>query len=276
MVTCTWLEARLRAALRPPKPAPTTTTRGVLLLGFAITYKIAEMAVGSKTFPQVPGTAPESGPRLVTGVYPVRNRLATWGEIVLIFGLLEVVLWTPRSLGHSLLIVALVGSVLWLGLRGFTREELGLRWPTRIGSWWILGIGCSLGIAIPAVALALGLRVPANPEWPRFQNLWPYVIWALGQQFLLQSFLYVRLESLLGSRAAVAAATILFTVAHLPNVPLTVLTFAGAVFFTEMFRRYRSVYPLGIVHAMLGIAVAYTFPDSLMHHMRVGLSFWKF
>jgi len=26
----------------------------------------------------------------------------------------------------------------------------------------------------------------------------------------------------------------------------------------------------------LGIAIAYSFPDSLMHHMRVGLSFWQF
>jgi hypothetical protein len=30
------------------------------------------------------------------------------------------------------------------------------------------------------------------------------------------------------------------------------------------------------VHALLGIAIAYSFPDSLMHHMRVGLSFGRF
>ena len=246
------------------------------MLGLVITYKIAEMAVGSKSFPQVVGPEPETGPRLVTEAYPVRSQLAVWGEVALIFGLLEVVMWTPRSLGHSLLIGALVVSVLWLGLRGYTREELGLRWASEKGAAWILASGVIFAVAIPGIALALGHPVPANPEWPRLQNLWPYVVWAFAQQFLLQSFLYVRLESLLGSRLAVAAATILFTVAHLPNLPLTLLTFAGALFFTEMFRRYRSIYPLGIVHAMLGIAVAYTFPDSLMHHMRVGLSFWKF
>jgi len=248
----------------------------VLLLGLAITYKIAEMAVGSKTFPRVPAGEPETGPRLVPGVYPLGSRLAVWGQVALIFGLLELVMWTPRSLVHTFLIVALVVSVLWLGLRGYTREELGLRWASEEGAVWILGTGCVLAVAIPGIALVLGHSVPANPEWPRLQNLWPYVIWAFAQQFLLQSFLYLRLESLLGSRSAVAAATLLFTVAHLPNLPLTVLTFAGALFFTEMFRRYRSIYPLGLVHAMLGIAVAYTFPDSLMHHMRVGLSFWKF
>jgi hypothetical protein len=26
----------------------------------------------------------------------------------------------------------------------------------------------------------------------------------------------------------------------------------------------------------MGIAIAYSFPDALMHHMRVGLSYWQF
>jgi membrane protease YdiL (CAAX protease family) len=237
------------------------------------------MAVGSKTFPEAGGAGPVSAPNdaLATEIStPQARRLTAWGETLLIFGQLEAVMWTPRSFGHSLLIVALAGSVLWLGLRGHTRQELGLLWPSRGGTGWILGIGCLVAVAIPAGAILTGHPVPANPDWPRLQNLWPYAIWAVGQQFLLQSFLYVRLESLLGSRPAVLAGTLLFTVAHLPNLPLTLMTFLGALFFTEMFRRYRSIYPLGIVHALLGIAVAYSFPDTLMHHMRVGLSFWQF
>jgi hypothetical protein len=59
-------------------------------------------------------------------------------------------------------------------------------------------------------------------------------------------------------------------------VVLTALTFVGALFFTDAFRRHRSIYPLGIIHALLGIAIAYSFPDSIMHHMRVGLSYWHF
>lgn len=158
------------------------------------------MAVGLKTFPEVPQGA--GGPGLLSEAYAFRSRIATWGEVALIFGLLEAVMWTPRSLGHSLLIAALVGSALWLGIRGRTRKELGLIWSAKSASVGILSIGFLLAIAIPATALATGQPVPANPDWPRFQNLWPYVIWAIAQQFLLQSFLFIRLESLCSRRPA--------------------------------------------------------------------------
>jgi membrane protease YdiL (CAAX protease family) len=241
------------------------------LLGFAITYKIAAMAVGSKFFLQEAAAAASTAAEL----HVARSAAAIWCEILLVFGLLEAVLWTPRGPLHTLLIVSALGSVLWLGFRGFTREQLGLVWPCR-GGWWILGLGCGFALAIPAVSLLTGHPLPANSDWPTFRNIWPYVLWAFGQQFLLQSFFYLRFEALLGGRTAVIANTILFTLAHLPNWPLTVMTLFGAMFFTEMFRRYRSIYPLGVVHALLGIAVAYSVPDSLMHHMRVGLSFWNF
>ena len=235
------------------------------------------MAVGSKSFPQ------DSVPEAITFVAPPSSFSSSstryWlilAEVLIVFGLLEAVMWTPRGLFHSGLIVLEVMAVLGLGLRQRSKEELGLVWPSRKGTAWILTIGVLAAIAIPGLALVSGNPVPANPEWPRFQNLWPYVIWAFAQQFLLQSFFFVRMEELAGARWAVVASTLLFTLAHLPNMALTVMTFVGALFFTDGFRRYRSIYPLGIVHTMLGIAIAYSFPDSIMHHMRVGLSYGHF
>jgi membrane protease YdiL (CAAX protease family) len=249
----------------------------VLLLAIGFTYKIAEMAVGSKSFPQ--GSVPEAitviSPSSSFSI-PFPKQWTVCLEILAVFGLLEAVMWTPRGFIHSLLIAAEVVTVVWLGLRGRSKEELGLRWPSRDGTVWILLLGGLSAIAIPAFALATGRSVPANADWPRFQNLWPYVIWAFAQQFLLQSFFFVRVEAIVGDRGAVVASTLLFTVAHLPNMALAAMTLLGALFFTEAFRRYRSIYPVGIVHALLGIAVAYSFPNSFMHHMRVGLSYWHF
>jgi len=235
------------------------------------------MAAGSKSFTPIPVAEPAgSGPGTATAQASSFQQVRVWGEILLVFFLLELIFWTPRSLAHSGLIVAAVGSSIWLGFRGRRREELGFLWPSRAGTLTILASGCVVAIAVPAVVLLSGHPVPANPDWPKFQNVWPYVLWAVGQQFLLQSFFYVRFESLLGTRAAVIVSTVLFALLHLPNLPLTAMTVLAGLFFTEMFRTYRSLYPLGIAHAVMGIAIAYSFPDALMHHMRVGLSYWQF
>lgn len=233
------------------------------------------MAVGTKIFPRDRAVCPETVSRTCSR-HAVRSRWVDGLEILLVFSAFEGVLWTPRSLGHSLLIAVVVGAVAWFSLRRNSRVELGLVWPSRDATMWIVAIGGLVAIAIPAAAVLSGHSVPANPHWPTFRNLWPYVIWAFAQQFLLQSFFYLRLESLVGPRWALVASTFLFTLAHLPNLALTTMTFVGALFFTETFRRYRSIYPLGIVHSLLGMAIAYSFPDSLMHHMRVGLSYWQF
>jgi membrane protease YdiL (CAAX protease family) len=234
------------------------------------------MAIGSKTLSEK--TIENNADRIA--VRPIPRPLAPWRawvEILWVFALLELVLWTPRSLGHSLLIGLLLISPLWLTWKsGYSREELGLVWPDPHVTAWILFAGLFIALAFPVGARLLGQPVPADPTWPKLSNILPYFVWAIFQQFLLQSFIFLRMESALGSRFAVLVSSALFTLAHWPNVPLTVLTFFGALFFTELFRRYRSIYPLGIAHFVMGISIAYSFPTSLMHHMRVGLSFGKF
>ena len=102
------------------------------------------------------------------------------------------------------------------------------------------------------------------------------MLWALIQEFILQSFFFNRFEELYGSSAAVWIASTLFAAMHLPSPVLTIATLIGALFFCEMFRRYRNIYPLAIVHAMLGLTVAITTPDSLLHHMRVGIGYLRY
>ncbi len=75
---------------------------------------------------------------------------------------------------------------------------------------------------------------------------------------------------------AVWAAATLFAAAHLPSPILTAFALAGGLFFCEMFRRYRSIYPIAVGHAVLGLTVAVTMPDSLMHHMRAGIGYLQF
>lgn len=104
-----------------------------------------------------------------------------------------------------------------------------------------------------------------------------YAIWALMQQFILNSFFYLGFEQLLGNNwKAVAASCALFATAHLPNPVLVPATLLGGWFFVEMFRRYRNLYPIAVAHAMLGLAIAMSVPDSLLRHMRVGIGYLHF
>ncbi len=120
-----------------------------------------------------------------------------------------------------------------------------------------------------------GLRFPPVRIVP-WRGAWQYAVWALMQQFALQSFFYVRMESLVGSRRAVLAAAVLFSSVHLPSPVLTIATLMGGLFFCEMFRRYRTILPLGVVHAALGLTIAASFSDHLLHHMRVGIGYLAF
>jgi membrane protease YdiL (CAAX protease family) len=101
-----------------------------------------------------------------------------------------------------------------------------------------------------------------------------YVTWALVQQWIQQSFFFVRLERLLhrGVLASFTAAA-MFGLAHLPNPVLAPVTFLGGWLLSELYRRYRSVLPLGIAHGLVGLAIALAVPDQIHHHMRVGLGY---
>jgi membrane protease YdiL (CAAX protease family) len=156
-------------------------------------------------------------------------------------------------------------------------KPLGLGLPTISGAALVLGIGLATVASIVLLVRWAGGQIPANPSWfPNLRSAWGYAIWALLQEFILQSFFFIRFEDLYGSSAAVWIASTLFAAAHLPNPVLIAAALAGALFFCEMFRRYRSIYPLAIAHALLGLTLALTIPDSLLHHMRVGAGYLRY
>jgi len=192
-------------------------------------------------------------------------------QVGLVFVLIMVAVWTPNGPANAGAILAAALATLWFTARGrYSVRELGLARP-RSGTVPTLISGAVLVIAVVAIGWALNTLGVAHPiPWTR---AWQYAIWALVQEFILQSFFYLRLESLLGGRRAVWAAALLFAATHIPSPLLTLLSFGGGLLFCEMFRRYRNIFPLGVIHAALGLTVAACFPDSLLHHMRVGVGY---
>lgn len=192
-------------------------------------------------------------------------------EVGLVFGLILIAVWTPQGYTNTAASWAALFFTLALSARSqYSIEQIGLARPLA-GATVIIGFGALCVLIIAGAGNFTRFLGPPQPlPWHR---AWQYAIWALLQQFILQSFMYVRLESVFGSRRAVLVASGLFALAHLPSPLLTVLSLLGALFFCEMFRRYRNIFPLGLVHAALGLTTAASLPDHLLHHMRVGIGY---
>jgi membrane protease YdiL (CAAX protease family) len=237
------------------------------------------MNVQTKTFSRdAIGSIPEEAITFHALEIPGEYRVYfTWFQIIVAYFLLERALWSSRlAFQNRWALIAILTVVLFVLVDRPSIQRIGLGLPTRMGAGVALG-----GSAITVIALAFlvrwsGGQIPVNPIWPSLHAVWQYIVWALVQEFILQSFFFTRCEDLFGSSAAVWVSATLFAAAHLPSPILTTFTLVAGLFFCEMFRRYRSIYPIGIVHALLGLTIAVTMPDNLLHHMRVGIGYLRY
>ncbi len=231
----------------------------------------------AKTFPAGPAAIPLALRVRSLAVPAAYRRYFVWAQIVIAFLFLEFALWEPKLETRNRWVAIAAITILVLVLIDHpSLERLGFRLPKTFGASALLGITFATVVLMVLVVNWAGGSIPANPTWPNLRLAWQYVIWALLQEFMLQSFFFIRCEELYGSSAAVWMASTLFAAAHLPSPVLTTATLIGALFFCEMYRRYRSIYALGIVHGMLGLTIAITMPDSLLHHMRVGIGYLRY
>jgi membrane protease YdiL (CAAX protease family) len=235
------------------------------------------MSVPTKTFPAGAAAAPLAFKVRSLPIPAAYRRPFVWAQIIIAFLFLEFALWEPRLETRNRWVGVAAITILLLALIDrASLKRLGLRLPKTFGASVVLGISFATAVFLVAMVHWAGGEVPANPTWPRLHMMWQYIIWAMIQQFILQSFFFTRCEELFGSSAAVWVTATLFAAAHLPSPILTTFTLVGGLFFCEMFRRYRSIYPIGIVHAVLGLTIALTVPDSVLHHMRVGIGYLRY
>ncbi len=193
------------------------------------------------------------------------------------YGLILIVIWTPVPLRSVLYFVTVgwIGFATWRSFDGW--DVMGVRVQGFFSSLWMVGVAFS--VSVGAVLLGKRLQTLHAPHGLlRFvQTFWGYAIWALFQQFLLQDFMLRRLQRLMvDKRAAVMMAAGLFSLAHLPNPALTVMTLVWGVMSCLAFLRYRNLFTLGMAHAILGICVAITLPANMQHNMRVGLGYLRY
>lgn len=195
-------------------------------------------------------------------------------ELAAGFTAIMLVLWLPTR--EQLIVgpIALLAPAVLILLHRPNSEELGLGLQQFLRSFWILPI--SLALSALGIYLAQQAGTYHALYKPEFGHVGGYVVWTIYQQFLLQDYFMPRLSQLLSSDAAIVVAAILFSVAHLPNVPLMIATLFWGAASCALFRRYRSIYVLGVAQGLLGLCFAVCIPDLFLHHMRVGLGYWHY
>ncbi len=215
-----------------------------------------------------------------------RSRGRDLAELALAYGLILIVIWTPRPLQRVLWMVAVVALAVMillsvkvdgLGLdepgRGWL-DAMGLRRKNLLSSLWVAAAALAMAGAAIGVAARMGTLHTPHGLWDFVRTYWGYALWSFVQQFLMLGFFLTRLRRLLRSgRVATVATALIFALAHLPNPILTPLTLVWGLCACMLFLHYRNLYPLAVAHAILGITVAIAIPGPVVHNMRVGLGY---
>lgn len=200
--------------------------------------------------------------------------LRTLSELSIGFAAILVVLWLPTREQLIFGPIALLGPLVLVLLQRPSLSQLGLDWRGTVSSLWILPAAAAVAAAGILAARAAGTFHELYK--PDLAHVGGYVLWTIYQQFLLQDYFMARLARVMKTDAAIAFAAVLFAIAHLPNVALTMATLVWGAISCTLFRRYRSLVVLGIAQGLLGLSLAVCVPDTFLHHMRVGLGYWHY
>jgi hypothetical protein len=198
-------------------------------------------------------------------------------ELAIGYALIMATIWTANPTQRVLYWLAFA----WIAGTSWARRDqwngLGLGHKGVLPSLWIVPAALLLSGFEVLIAWRTGNLHRLHGNTPLALHATGYVVWALMQQFILQSYFLLRLLRLLpGIALPVTVAAVIFSLAHLPNPILTPITLIWGAISCILFLRYRNIYALGIAHGIMGLCIAVTIPNSLHHHMRVGLGYLRY
>ncbi|HEX3663347.1 MAG TPA: CPBP family intramembrane glutamic endopeptidase [Acidobacteriaceae bacterium] len=205
---------------------------------------------------------------------PASSRAREVAELAIGYGLILITVWTRNPEQRFFYWSAFA----WIAITGWLSRNRSR--PIGLG---IQGLWRSLWIVAGATALFfIGLGIAARVHslhklygpLPFGVHIFEYSLWALMQQYILQVYVLLRLLRVgMGRASAVALATLLFVIVHMPNPVLVPAVLIWGAASCLLYLRYRNLYPLAIAHGLLGMCLAVGVPNALHHHMRVGIGY---
>jgi hypothetical protein len=204
----------------------------------------------------------------------IQHRARALVEVAVAYGLLECALWSTRIWQVAWALAMLIWVAASTRCSHRTTAELGIGKAGFRESLWIVPLAILLSTGmISAAWIAGSLHSLHGARAPLWHSLL-YIVWALVQEFLTLSFIFVRLEDAFGETRAIFFTAALFCLAHIPNLVLMAATLPMALGFCWFFRRFRNIYPLAIAHALLGLTLSMTLSSVVTHYMRVGIAYF--
>jgi len=128
------------------------------------------------------------------------TRARDLAELILGYGVIVGVIWTPEHLQRILSPIVLALTLLVVLAHRQSRDELGLGWRGLIPSLLILPTAIALAALSIFVAAKIGTLHPLYKG--DFAHISCYVLWTVYQQFLLQDYFMARMLRLVSSEPA--------------------------------------------------------------------------
>lgn len=138
-------------------------------------------------------------------------------------------------------------------------------------------------LAVCAVIALIGFATDSFHLTSHFRtNLLVLPVWAVIQQYVLQAFIHRRMRWMFVSescspeerrrqaRWAILATAAIFSLTHLPNLMLMLLTLLGALLWSWVYERAPNLFALGLSHAVISLMLMTSLPAWLLPSMSVG------
>jgi CAAX prenyl protease-like protein len=206
--------------------------------------------------------------------------LAVW-EIVSVLTSCLIAEWVVLAfVGRSKLIMA-IPVLLAIGLmiishreRGETLRDIGFRTDNFASAMRVLLFLTIAAVLLIVIAAAYfsDYSIVMTPWRHRFFAL---PLWALFQQYALNGFINRRAQIAFGSGLpSILIAGLAFSLVHLPNPLLAVITLAGGLIWAAVYQRQPNLFALALSHTVVSITLALTVPTNLLNSLRVGFKYF--